>query len=84
MAIGHSRRGGATAPPPKGKDSQGGGSGLRACLDDAGVIPESRYIRKEKMLVARIFLAGAAQVLQDATRINSSGFNSRKAGGISA
>jgi hypothetical protein len=33
----------------RGKKNRGGGDGgLRACLDDAGVIPESRYIRKEK------------------------------------
>jgi hypothetical protein len=44
-----------TASPPAVKDSRGGGSGLRACLDDAGVLPESRYIRKEKMLSRAIF-----------------------------
>jgi hypothetical protein len=72
----------ATALPvapwrPRQKNRGGGEGGLRACLDDAGIIPESRYIRKEKMPVARIFLADAAQVLQPVTRIRSSGLQFR-------
>jgi hypothetical protein len=66
---GRSRRGFA----PARIEPQGGGSGLRACLDDAGVLPESRYIRKEKMLAAHIFPAGVAQVLQSVTRFGSIG-----------
>jgi hypothetical protein len=41
--------------PQREKDSRGGGSGLRACLDDAQVVPDSSNVRKEKMLVARNF-----------------------------
>jgi hypothetical protein len=69
---GRSRRGFA----PARIEPRGSGGGLRACLDDAGVIPESRYIRKEKMLLAHIFFAGAGQVSQPVTRISSSGFQS--------
>jgi hypothetical protein len=54
----------ATASLPNGeKIRRGGDSALRACLDDAQVVPDSSNVRKEKMRSHAIFPADDARVL---------------------